>query len=480
MKFQVFSILEEAAEKWSINTAVYENGKSVTFNGLHASAYRLCVAIESVADLKGKGIALVCKNGSRFVSALFACAKAGMVVMPVLDGTKSSEIEMLLRESSISAVLTEKENQLSFLSPYTKHHVAEEFDLYIFLQIESVNINKVFPGSAFIRPSSGTTGASKGVVISHQAVFERTAAANDGLRLDHESRVLWVMPMAFHFVVSVVLYMRYGASIVICDDFAAESIIKNANRFRATHLYASPLHFRLLASEKSELKFETLHSAISTSAQLEPSVGKAFFEKYGISASQAYGIIEIGLPFINNQKDNSKVESIGKVLPAYKAAILDEKMKEVPPGTQGAFAIQGPGMFSGYLWPVKNISEVLSDGWFLTGDIAEMDKEGFVYIRGRIKSMINVSGNKVFPEEVEAILKMHPDIEDARVFGGAHPITGEIPEAEIVLRNSIQKNPEEIISFCRERLTAYKVPQRIYFVNEISKTKTGKVRRVQI
>jgi acyl-CoA synthetase (AMP-forming)/AMP-acid ligase II len=165
-------------------------------------------------------------------------------------------------------------------------------------------------------------------------------------------------------------------------------------------------------------------------------------------------------------------------LPAYKAAILDEEMQELPPGSQGSFAIRGPGMFSGYLWPVKNISAVLQDGWFLTGDIAEIDKEGFVFIRGRSKSMINVSGNKVFPEEVEAVLKINPDIEDARVFGGSHPITGEIVEAEIVLRNSVDKNPEEIISFCRERLVPYKVPQRVFIVKEISKTITGKVRRV--
>jgi len=478
MKFQVFRFLEEAAAKWQNRTAVIENGKAVTFNGLHASAFRLCIAIQAVSELKGKGIVFVCRNGSRFVSGLFACAKAGMVVMPVLHGTRSSEIEMLLGESSINALLTEKENQFPFLLQYEKHRVADEFDLYIFPKSESKNIEKEFPGAAFIRPSSGTTGASKGVVISHEAVFERTFAANEGLRLNEDSRVLWVMPMAFHFVVSVILYIRYGASMVICDEFAAETIAGMANRYKATHLYASPLHFRLLASEKSELKFETLQKAISTSAQLEPSIGKTFFEKYSIGASQAYGIIEIGLPFINNEKENKRHSSIGKVLPAYKAAILDENMNELPPGQEGSFAMHGPGMFSGYLWPVKKISEVLVNGWFLTGDIAEMDNEGFVFIRGRSKSMINVSGNKVFPEEVEAILRQYPNVEDAKVYGGSHPVTGEIVEAEIVLRASAEKNAEEIISFCRERLVSYKVPQRILFVDRIDKTRTGKVSRV--
>jgi len=478
MKLQVFKFLEEAAAKWENKTAIIENGKAVSFNGLHASAFRLCIAIEAVADLSGRGIILVCRNGSRFVSGLFACTKAGMVVMPVLLGTRSSEIEMLMSESSINALLTEKDNQLSFLFPYEKHRVAEEFDLYIFPKAESKNIEKEFPGAAFIRPSSGTTGASKGVVISHQSVYERTEAANEGLMLNENSRVLWVMPMAFHFVVSVILYVRYGTSMIICDDFAAESIVGMANRFKATHLYASPLHFRLLASEKREMKFETLQTAISTSAQLESSVGQTFFEKYGISASQAYGIIEIGLPFINNERDNKRHESIGKVSPAYLSAILDENMNEVPAGVEGLFAIKGPGMFSGYLWPMKKISEVLVNDWFLTGDIAKKDNEGFVFICGRSKSMINVSGNKVFPEEVEALLKLHPLVDDARVYGGSHPITGEIVEAEIVVKPSAEKNAEEIISFCREKLLSYKVPQRIFFVEEIRKTRTGKVSRV--
>jgi long-chain acyl-CoA synthetase len=477
MKFQVFTFLEEAAARWQNKTAVYENGKAVSFNALHTSAFRLCAAIEAVADLKGKGIAFVCKNGSRFISGLFASAKAGMIVMPVLHGTQSTEIEMLLRESSIGALLTEKENQFTFLSPYVKHRVADQFDLYIFTKAEAQNINILFPGAAFIRPSSGTTGASKGVVISHEAVFERTAAANEGLKLSDESRVLWVLPMAFHFVVSVILYIRYGTSIVVCNDFTSETIVRMANRYKATHLYASPLHFRLIASEKDGLKFETLQTAISTSAQLEQAVSKTFFEKYGISPSQAYGIIEIGLPFINNEKNNNRSESIGKVLPAYKAAILDTNLKSLPASEQGSFAIQGPGMFSGYLWPVKNISEVLADGWFLTGDIAEMDNEGFVFIRGRSKSMINVSGNKVFPEEVESILNIHPDVSDARVYGGLHPVTGEIVEAEVVLKPSVEKNSEKIISFCREHLLSYKVPQRIFFVEEINKTQTGKTRR---
>ena len=145
MKFQVFTLLEEAAAKWNVRPAVIENGHSHTFNSLHASAFRLCVALGAVDDFRGKGIAFHCKNGSRFIAGLFACAKAGMVVMPVLHGTRNTEIETLMRESSIGIFLTEKENQFSFLSPYVKHRIGDDFDLYVFKNAEAVNIHKIFP-----------------------------------------------------------------------------------------------------------------------------------------------------------------------------------------------------------------------------------------------------------------------------------------------------------------------------------------------
>ena len=477
MKENTFSFLENAAMKWGSRTAIVEGNKRSIFKDLNDLALALCLKLEAAAHVKGKGIGFVCSNGSRFVSGLFACAKAGAVAMPILRGTKEKEIEELLNESQINILVAEKGNGFSFRETVLKTSLSGEFDLFVFQEIIPSQIDSVFHDAAFIRPSSGTTGSSKGVVISHRSVFERTEAANEGLMLDENCIMLWVMPMAFHFIVSVLLYVRYGVCMIISENFSARTLVQNANEFLATHLYASPLHYRLLASEKSDLKFETLKVAVSTSAHLEASVSKIFFEKYKLPVSQAYGIIEIGLPFINSETGNYRSESVGKVLPKYTAVILDDNMKEVKRGMKGAFAIKGPGMFSGYLWPMKKVEDVLVNSWFLTGDIAEMDEDGFVFVKGRSKSMINVSGNKVFPEEVEAVLKLHPGIADARAYAGRHPVTGEIVQAEVVLKTEKNGNEEEIISMCREQLLPYKVPQKIFFVKEIAKTKTGKISR---
>ncbi len=475
MSPKTFSFLEQAVAKWTDRVAIVEENKKTSFKELFISATSLCKLLKDTYDLKGKGIGFMCSNSSGFVSGLFGCSAAEAVVMPILPGTKSLEIENIFRESGINLLLAEKKNHFNFSLHHEKETINDDFYLYIFPEIKSTNIEEIFPGAAFIRPSSGTTGSSKGVVISHQAVFERTEAANDGLHLNEESNMLWVLPMAFHFVVSILLYVRYGVCTIISNHFLATSIIETANKYKASHLYASPLHYRLLASEKSQLKFETLRTAISTSAHLEPNVSKLFFTKYKIPVAQAYGIIEIGLPFINTNPE--KQESIGKALPHYSAAILDEGMNELPFKNEGTFAIKGPGMFSGYLWAQRKKEDVLVNSWFLTGDIAKMDEDGFVFIKGRSKSIINVSGNKVFPEEVEAILKLHPDVEDTRVYGGRHPVTGEIVEAEIVLKAGASENAECLISMCGEHLIPYKIPQRILFVTEIAKTKTGKTSR---
>jgi len=192
--------------------------------------------------------------------------------------------------------------------------------------------------------------------------------------------------------------------------------------------------------------------------------------------SQAYGIIEIGLPIVNHRSANQHPEAVGHALPAYKVAVLNDENEELPSGQLGQLAIAGPGMFDGYLYPPTLRQENLNGQWFMTGDLATKSEDGLITIKGREKSMINVSGNKVFPEEVEHVLNVHPGVKVSRVFGGKHPLLGEVVEAEIVSTGK-SVDPEELIAHCREKLSTYKVPQRIRFVDELEMTATGKLKR---
>jgi acyl-coenzyme A synthetase/AMP-(fatty) acid ligase len=264
----------------------------------------------------------------------------------------------------------------------------------------------------------------------------------------------------------------------VCRDHLAETMIAEANRRAATLIYASPLHYQRLAAEPTGLRLETVKRAISTSTGLAAGTAEAFLQRFGIPLTQAYGIIEIGLPLINLDGAHENPLSIGAPLPDYEAALLDERGEPVPDGDEGELAIRGPGMFSAYLNPPTPREAALVRGWFMTGDLARRDPDGRLTVVGRKKALIIVGGQKVFPEEVEAVLNAHPAVLASRVYGKPHPRMGEAPEAELVPRPGVARpDVEELIAWCEKRLSGLKVPQKIHFVESISETLSGKIAR---
>lgn len=479
MNDNVYHIIRDAAEKWPARVAIYDEYGSMSFAELYAETEKLKNWLIERGVAPGMGVGLMCANSRFFICGLFAAVGTGAVVLPLSHQMKKAEIDEVVEAAGLHAVLDDQRG----VDPIAKEPLLfEEYpELTAFrFQWSGLDFDQPLASHlddpAFIRFSSGTTGQSKGVVIGHRAVYERVDAANQLLKLNTDDVVLWVLPMAFHFVVSIVLYLRVGSAIAIAKDFMADTVIDCAQRFKATLLYASPMHLRLLSHHPGEVNLDTLHTVISTSTAISPAEIARFTEKTGKHISQAYGIIEIGLPIVNHRNSEDHPEAVGHALPAYTVEILDDDNQLVPAGTIGNLAIAGPGMFNGYLSPPTRREEVLNGSWFMTGDLATKSEDGLITIEGRKKSMINVSGNKVFPEEVEAVLNQHPDVKMSRVFGGRHPLLGEVVEAEVVLGDG-ERDAEKFIKYCRKVLSTYKIPQRIHFVGHIEQTKTGKIKR---
>jgi long-chain acyl-CoA synthetase len=155
---------------------------------------------------------------------------------------------------------------------------------------------------------------------------------------------------------------------------------------------------------------------------------------------------------------------------------VGDQLQPLPDGETGQLALRGPGMFSGYLNPPRSREQILHDGFFLTGDLGHRDSGGRIVLDGRTSSVIHVAGHKVFPEEVAAVLDHHPAVLRSRVSARQHPQTGEAIHAEIQLRPGQQVSVEEVLAFCRKRLSAQKVPASVDVVAEIKTTASGKVR----
>ncbi|MEO6489401.1 MAG: AMP-binding protein [Ferruginibacter sp.] len=474
----VYQLLKDAAIKWPAKPAIYDEHGMITFEELYLQSETLRKKLIELGVKRGMGIGVKANNSRSFITGLFGAVGTGAAVMPMSHQLKKAEIEEILKDARLHVLI----DDMSGIPPILP--VKEKIGLKdLTFSFSYTNLDSAIPFAphvkdpAFMRFTSGTTGRSKGVIVSHRSVIERIEAANIALQLGTGDTVVWVLPMAYHFIVSVVLYVRFGATIAIAKDFLAKSIIDITNEHKCTLLYASPMHIRLLANDTGTGELPSLKKAISTSAAISLDICKAFKRRFGIDVSQAYGIIEIGLPMINFVKSEEHPEAVGYAIPGYTVDILDENYVPLPAGHVGQLAIKGPGMFDAYLVPPMEREEILKNGYFLTADYAVKSIDGLITIQGRSMSVINVSGMKVFPEEVEALLEMIPGIKHARISGSPHPMIGQVIEGEVVLQEGETIDIEKVLSYCRQRLSAFKAPQRLTIVESLPMTKTGKLIR---
>jgi len=475
----VYDTLSHAARQWPARTAIIDATGALDYQSLWREIEALRVQLAQLDVREGQGVGIRARNGRAFVIGALAALGCGAVVMPIHHQMKPDELSDMLVRAPLCVILDDGcgtaqagENARTIELPGGNG--------LRFTRLDGPQL-PLAPGiadAAFVRFTSGTTGAAKGVVLTHRGVLERTRAANSGLKLTCEDTVLWVLPMAYHFYVSILLYLEAGATIVLSADYLAESILDAASNHHATFLYVTPMHVRMLTGEPSGRALPpALKRVMSVSSRLHPQAARDFLARYRVPVAQGYGIIEVGLPIMNIEEAAEHPEAIGRPLPAFDAAILSEVMEPVADGETGQLALRGPGMFAGYLSPPRLRDEVLREGWFLTGDLAHRDGAGRIALDGRTSSVIHVAGLKVFPEEVAAVLDHHLAVLRSRVTTRPHPQMGEVVHADVQLRRGGPPTTrEDLLSFCRRRLSNYKVPTSLELVAELNLTPSGKVR----
>ncbi|MEM9238309.1 MAG: class I adenylate-forming enzyme family protein, partial [Verrucomicrobiota bacterium] len=458
--------------------AVVDSERRMTYGELFDRARPVAEAIREHNQLgRRPRIGLSCPNGIDYIALSLGILLADACLVPLAEELTQGEREEIIHTTALDFVVAEASSDLA--NSKQGHPLSDEFCL-----IKLPPARPSFPeeefqklNPAFIRFSSGTTGTSKGVVLSHQTLFERITAANEGLGLGPDDRVLWMLPMAHHFAVSIVLYLRVGALTILEDSPAREDILATAEKHAATVIYGSPFHFALLAGDQGNFRWPSLRLPIATAASLPLATAQAFEHRFSKPLIQGLGIIEVGLSVMNLDSASSHPTSLGKPLPAYEVRLLDKSGAQVPDGTPGDFHVRGPGMLDAYLVPWN--PDPLNNGWFSSGDLVSRDPEGRLTLVGRRKSVINVAGMKAFPEEIEAVLNTHPAVSRARVFGQDHAQMGQIPVAEIIPTDP--SSPPKAVTLqkhCRAHLSTYKVPLRYSMVDTLPLTASGKIKRV--
>jgi long-chain acyl-CoA synthetase len=418
----------------------------------------------------GDRVGLVARQGSGFVEGALGVLAADACLVPIPDDCTSAVLGEFARRARLHWVVEEGRDFVPGRGPAPGPVDGAGDEAFRALH------------PAYLRFTSGTTSARKGVILGHDAILARLAAANRGLAIGPGDRILWLLPMAHHLVVSIFLYLRHGATILLPRGSLARPVLELAVNQAATVLYASPYHYQLLGSDASELRPGSVRLAISTAEGLRAEVAERFRARFDLPLSQALGIIEVGLPVVNLARAAEKPTSLGQPLPDYEVWLRGEDGAPLSgpgsPERTGEICIRGPGLFDAYLDPWIPAKQLLDPDGFRTGDQGWFDADGDLHLAGRRRNRINMAGMKFFSEEVEAVLDQMPGVARSRVSARVHSRLGDVPVAEIVPQDAdAPPDRRALIAWCRERLPPYKIPREFRLTDALPLTATGKLER---
>jgi len=526
----VFQVLKDSANNYPDNSALIFYGKELSYKELENLSNKFAKALQDLGIKKGDRIALLLPNCPQFVISFFAALKIGAIVSPLNPLYSSRELAELLDDSKAETVITLKrffpkidelkENNIFLkniiitnIGDYLPFHLNILLGLKTFFQnigkniktpdfndkkihrfkdliessdsdFEKVEINPE-QDIAVLMYTSGTTGKPKGAMLTHfnlvANVFQIFEYLEDVIKVGEDVE-LGVLPFFHIYGLNFVMNfaIKSGFCIILFPEFHTKPVCEAIQKYKITIVPAIPAILsailRLTKKQPGKYDFSSVRFWGSGADSCPVSVIREI-EKLGKGTLvEAYGLTETSpVTHMNPPKGVQKPGSIGIPLSDTDHKIVHlQTRQELPQEEVGELLIRGPQVFKGYWENPKATQEVLDEnGWFRTKDIVYVDEQGYVYIKGRVDDMINVRGEKVWPREIEEVLKKHKSIKDAAVIAIKHDYFGQAPKAFVITEKG-KVSKQELIEFCKKELTKYKVPREIEFVNEIPKSHIGK------
>ena len=507
--------------------AVYYFDHVISYGEIDRLSNSLAAAFYDLGLSKGDRIMLVLQNVPQFLVATYAAWKLGAMVVPLNPMYKENELSYLCQDSGSKIFLTLDEIaaalDLSFLkdtpvkktittSPLDllpagmdrpdvlkgtkKNHIEDTLDMLELVgryQSKSIDAPGLIPDDvAYLTYTSGTTGPPKGAMNTHGNIAFNARVYEKMQRIDENDIVLGVAPL-FH-VTGEVAHLAIAAltaiPVVLYYRFDPAETLRLIERWKATVTVASITVYIALMNHP-DIKTRDISSfkkAYSGGAPVSEAVVAQFEELTGLYLYNVYGMTETNSPsHLVPWGERAPVDpesgalSVGLPVPncVMKIVDIDDGTKELPPGEVGEIVDSGPIVIPGYWQKPEETKHAIRDGWLYTGDVGKMDEDGWFYVVDRKKDMIVASGYKVWPRDVEDVIYQHPAVKETAVVGVPDPYRGETVKAFVALKEDSENSvtPEEIISFCKARMAAYKYPRQVEIVPEIPKTLTGKFLR---
>jgi fatty-acyl-CoA synthase len=525
--------LEISARRYPDKAALVFFGRTFSYRELVDKAQRLAARLHALGVKRGDRVMLDMQNCPQLVIAHFAILRANAVVVPVNPMNRAEELKHYISDPDAKVVITTADLAAEIvkasdaLPPHERlaHMIVSQFTdafdpeamgadampeawrdwlltRHPFPALASGQVMswdqaldygapppplQVGPADLALLPyTSGTTGLPKGCMHLHSSVMHNAVSSCVWGNGTAENVALLVVPM-FHItgMVSVMHASIYaGATLVMMPRWDRDLAGRLISRWKVTTWTNIPtMVIDLLASPNfDKYDLSSLVHIGGGGAAMPQAVAQRLLEQFGLRYVEGYGLTETAAPSHSNPPDDPKQQCLGIPFMSCDARVVDpETLQEVPVGEQGEIIIHGPMVFAGY-WKrpeatAATFIEFEGKRFFRSGDLGRMDEDGYFFLTDRLKRMINASGFKVWPAEVEALMFRHPAIQEACVISAKDSYRGETVKAVVVLRASHkgQVSEQDIIDWCRENMAVYKVPRIVQFADALPKSGSGKV-----
>jgi long-chain acyl-CoA synthetase len=473
----IYLRFERIAREHGKHRALIVGDRAWSYSELLNDVQRCAAGLRRAGVQWGDGVVVALPNSPELVVAAFATFAVGGVLAPLNPRYKAEEVAQHLQLCRPRVVV----HAADIEAVYSRSGAVLISDLRVLSGDAASTEPEGTALTGLYMFSSGSTGKSKRITRTQQQVLAEFDALSACLQLRASDCVLCAVPL-FHahgFCNAMLAALLSGATLLIAPgEFNPRATLKLLSEHAVSIFPAVPFMFQLMSDTALDaaIDLSALRWAISAGAALPETTAQNFEARFGRRIGQLYGTTETGAISVQTSPRVSAA-SVGQPLPGTQVEIRDERGGVQPSGQEGEIWVAAVTMTTAYDDLPDQTAQCFKAGWFFTGDLGHLDQQGDLFITGRKKLLINVAGFKVDPLEVEAVLTRHPAIAEAVVVGTSQGALGEKIKAVLVLREGHSCSEREVTAFVAERLTDYKVPKWIEFVNEIPRNPLGKVLR---
>lgn len=490
--------LRRVRQVYGDRPAILTGEKTLTYEQFYRRLLRCAHALHGMGVGKGDRVAVLLMNSPEYLELFLATALYGAVVVPMNIRLGIDEMAFWLNDSGAKVLVVD--DRFAGIPAQLAGKLHQEIRIIRlgaeYEELLDASPEQVPPSEpaeedlAGLFYTSGTTGGPKGVMLSHRNICANALHAIVGAGYTEKSVWLHCAPM-FHLANGGAMYamVLLGAAHTFIPGFEPEAYLRAIERFRVTATVLVPTMVNLLVNHPSVDRYDTrsIERLAYGASPMPVDLLRRAVARFGNVFFQGYGLSEAG-PLLTtlNAEDHvfenlnetfSPVKSAGRPVLGVEVRVVDVEDRELPPGESGEIIARGDNVMMGY-WNRPEISaNTLRDGWLHTGDIGAFDERGFLYILDRAKDMVKTGGENVHSPEVESVIYEHPTVLEAAIIGVPDERWGEAIKAVVVVKQGMSLTADELIAFCRERLTHFKCPSSVDFLDSLPKGGTGKIQK---